>query len=363
MTDSSDLDRHQGAELPPLVVGLLDPRAYPHHVQDLKLVQTHVSYVFLTGPYAYKVKKPVDLGFLDFTTLEKRHFFCHEEVRLNRRLTRGMYLGVVPISRRGQEIVVGPGDEVLDYAVQMRQFPQERMMPKLLAAKRITPKTVERIARRIAAFHARAETGEAISQFGLPQAIAVNTEENFAQTRDYVNITIPERWYNFVADYTRKFLRDNEALFLRRIHEGRIRDCHGDLRSENICITNNGLYIFDCIEFNQRFRYADVASDLAFLAMDLDYRGRDDLSQVLVSTYEKATTNSELAQLLDFYKVYRAYVRGKVEGFRINQTEFTPEEQASARAVARRYFELAYRYAGGPPVPPNVGGPTQLSPA
>src|SRR3989304_1298972 len=157
MAESNDLDRPQGAELPPLIVALLDPRAYPHLVEGVELVQTHISWVFLTGPYAYKVKKPVDLGFLDFTTLDKRHFFCHEEVRLNRRLTRGMYLGVVPICRRGQAIVVGPGDEVLDYAVQMRQFPQERMMPTLLAAKRITPKTVERIARRIAAFHARTE--------------------------------------------------------------------------------------------------------------------------------------------------------------------------------------------------------------
>ena len=331
------------AKQPALVQALLKPETYPHHPQKVELAQTQMSFLFLTGDYVYKVKKPVDLGYLDYTTLEKRLFFCRQEIELNRRLCPDVYLEVVPIvSSRGQMSLGGEG-KVTEYAVKMRQLPGEQMMDRLLPQDLVTEDMVVRIAEKLAAFHDKARTSPDISAYGKLDAIMVNTEENFAQTEKYIGASITAQKYHRIKVYTDNFTESNKSLFDKRVKDGRIRDCHGDLHAAHVCISN-GIYIYDCIEFNDRFRYGDVASEVAFLAMDLDRFQRADLSQAFVNAYVRLSRDKELPQLLNFYKCYRAYVRGKVASFMLDDPHIPEEEKTSALAAARRYFELAESY-------------------
>lgn len=334
---------------PALVAGLLRPEAYPHRPRRVRLVETHISYVFLAGPYAYKVKKPVNFGFLDYSTLEKRRHFCEEEVRLNQALCPGTYLRVVPIVRTPTGLLVGGEGEPVEYAVLMRRLPVSRMLDRLVRRGRVDPEAVVRIARKVAAFHAASDHGPEIDRFGEPELIRFNWEENFAQTAPYIGRTIPRRWYEGIRRYVTGFLDTSAGLLLGRIGQGRIRDCHGDLRAESICV-ENGICIFDRIEFNDRFRYGDVAAEVAFLAMDLDALGRPDLGYLFAESYIEASGDRELRRLLPFYQCYRAYVRGKVTSFRLDQVE-TDAERRRIRRVARRYFRLAWDYARAPAGP------------
>jgi len=331
-------------QLPELVQALLDPKAYPETLpQGIELVQTQMSFVFLTDDYVYKVKKPVNLGYLDYTSLDRRRFYCHREVELNRRLCPDTYLGVVPITRdKGDTFVEGQG-EVIEYAVKMRRLPQEAMMDVLLANNQVSPQMVTSLAQKLVEFHQRAETNVNISAFGDLDAITKNTEENFTQTVEYIGRTISQAKYRHIKDYTDSFIEKNTPLFHKRITDGRIRDCHGDLHAAHICFTN-GICIYDCIEFNDRFRYCDVASEVAFLAMDLDHYGRADLSQSFVNAYVAQSRDEELLRLLNFYKCYRAYVRGKVESFKLDDPYIPEEEKARVLAVAKSYFDLAQSY-------------------
>ncbi len=330
-------------QLPEVVRALLDPKAYPDASQGVEIAQTQMSFVFLAGDYVYKVKKPVNLVYLDYTTLEKRHFYCQREVELNQRLCPDTYLGVVPITRnRGGIFVEGRG-EVIEYAVKMRRLPQEAMMNVLLAKNQVSTEMVTRVARKLAEFHQKAETNATISGFGDIDAITENTEENFDQTIKYIGKTISQEKYQHIKNYTRNFIESNASLFRKRLADGKIRDCHGDLHAAHICFTDN-ICIYDCIEFNERFRYCDVASEIAFLAMDLDHYGRADLSRSFVDAYVSFSQDKELPQLLSFYKCYRAYVRGKVESFKLDDPHISEEEKAKVLAVARKYFELAEEY-------------------
>lgn len=333
------------AELPPLVQALLSPEAYPHRPREIELVQTQMSFIFLAGDYAYKVKKAVDLGYLDYTTLDKRKHFCHQEVMLNRRLCPEAYLGVVQIADEKGRIVVEGKGEAMEYAVKMRRLPQERTMDNLLRRNQVSEEMVARVAGRMAEFHQKAESNKKISSFGDISVVVTNANENFAQTERYIGISIPREKYEAIKAYTQSFIERNDPLFRQRTKQGRIRDCHGDLHAAHICFTN-GICIFDCIEFNERFRYCDVASEIAFLAMDLDYHGRPDLSRHFVDAYVETSGDQELGQLLNFYKCYRAYVRGKVEGFKLDDPLISEEEKTSVLAIAKRYFELAESYIG-----------------
>jgi aminoglycoside phosphotransferase family enzyme len=328
---------------PALVEVLLKPETYPHHPQKVELVQTQMSFLFLTGDYAYKVKKPVNLGYLDYTTLEKRRFFCRQELELNRRLCPDAYLEVVPIvSRRGQIKLGGEGD-VIEYAVKMKQLPADRMMDKLLPLGLVTGEMVDRVAERLAAFHHNAVTSPEISDYGKPEAIKINTDENFTQTKKYIDISISSGTYSQIKAYTDNFLKSKKSLFHKRVKEGRIKDCHGDLHAAHVCISN-GIYIYDCIEFNDRFRYGDVASEVAFLAMELDRFRHADLSQAFVDAYVRISRDEDLPQLLNFYKCYRAYVRGKVTSFMLDDPYIPETEKTGLLAAARHYFELAKSY-------------------
>jgi hypothetical protein len=302
-----------------------------------------MSFLFLTGDYAYKVKKPVNLGYLDYTTLEKRQLFCQREVELNRRLCPNAYLAVVPITEDSVGAHVEGRGKAIEYAVKMRQLPQERMMDVLLPQDKVTKEMIARVAEKLAGFHQNAKTTPQIAAFGKLRTIRQNTDENFAQTEKYIGLSVSGTTYNHIKGYTDDFIDSNASLFDKRVKEGRIRDCHGDLHAAHVCFTAD-ICIYDCIEFNDRFRYSDVASEIAFLAMDLDRYRRSDLSKDLVDTYVKLAHDEELLKLLNFYKSYRAYVRGKVESFKLDDPLISEDEKARALETARKYFQLAESY-------------------
>jgi aminoglycoside phosphotransferase family enzyme len=322
---------------------LLNPQAYPHKPQKIELVQTQMSFIFLAGDFAYKVKKEVNLGYLDYTTLEKRHFFCHQELELNRRLCPGAYLAVVPIvEEKGGLRIEGRG-KAIEYAVKMKRLPQERMMDVLLPQGQVTPEMIARVAEKLVSFHQKAETNQEIAVFGKLDVIRQNTDENFAQTEKYIGTSITAEEYQHIKNYTDNFVDSNASLFDKRVREGKIRDCHGDLHAAHVCFTDD-ICIYDCIEFNDRFRYSDVASEIAFLAMDLDRYQQAGLSRHLVNTYVELSHDEELLKLLNFYKCYRAYVRGKVESFKLDDPCIPEGEKARILSVARSYFQLAESY-------------------
>lgn len=328
-----------------IVTALQNPEIYPEQPGKVELVQTHVSAIFLTGEHVYKVKKPVDFGFLNFTTLEKRKYYCHQEVELNRRLCPEVYLGVVEISFHKGQIFLGEGEgEIVEYAVLMKQLPQDCMMDRQLARGGITPALLHKIAAKAAHFHANAATNTEISSYGGIETIRKNVEENFTQTEKYVGLSLSPETFQDIRENNRLFMQVKLPLFQKRISSGKIRDCHGDLHLQHVCLTDE-ILIFDCIEFNQRFRYSDVAADIAFLLMDLDFHGYPLLSADLAASYLDMSRDWPLFLLLNFYKSYRAYVRGKVISFRLDDPGISSEEKDSAQEEARRYFRLAQHYA------------------
>ncbi len=321
---------------------LMKPEAYEEDPGNIEMVQTHLSVVFLTRDFVYKLKKAVNFGFLDFTTLEKRHFFCEKELKLNRRLCGDMYLEVVPINKASFVKIKGEG-ETVEYSVKMKRMPQEKIMSKLLEENKVDDKIVDRIARIIAEFHSKAETNKRISMFGSLATIETNWSENFEQTEEFIGKTISSEDFNLIRDKVAGFIKKNTVLFKKRISESLVRDCHGDIHSGNIFVTDR-IYIFDAIEFNERFRYSDVAADIAFLAMDLDFKKRTDLSNFFVRKYVEYSRDQELPKLLPFYKCYRAFVRGKVTSFKLNDFNINIEEKNAATDEARSYFKLASSY-------------------
>ncbi|MBW2171961.1 MAG: AAA family ATPase [Deltaproteobacteria bacterium] len=320
------------------------PEFYPHHVRAVQQRETHISKVFLTGDYAYKVKKPVSLGFLDFATLRNRRHFCLRELSLNRRLTSNVYLDVLPITwQDGKYYLAGPGSPI-EYTLKMRQLSADRSMLRLLHKGKINTEALQALAGVLSRFHAQAPTGGHINTFGEWEAVWANCEENFQQTEGFVAKILPERTYQIIRAATRSFLRRWRDLFQNRVEMGRIRDCHGDLRTGHIYFVD-GIQVIDCIEFNERFRYSDIASDLAFLAMDLDHEGYSDVSQNLLAAYVQHTKDQNVFVLLDFYKCYRAFVRVKVNCLRLHEGGLSTSEYDRILEDTYRYMELAYRYA------------------
>jgi aminoglycoside phosphotransferase family enzyme len=326
-----------------VVEALMKPEAYDEQPGRIEMIQTHISFVFLTSKFVYKVKKAVDLGFLDFTTLEKRQFFCQKELELNKRLCGGMYLEVVPINRSNVIKIKGEG-ETVEYAVKMKRMPQEKMMNKLLEENKVDDELVDELAKIIAGFHSKAETNKRISEFGSFVIIETNWKENFEQTRRFVGRTISMKDFKLVLERVDDFMKKTASFFQKRAEGGRVRDCHGDIHSGNIFVADR-IYIFDAIEFNERFRYSDVASDIAFLAMDLDFKGRTDLSNFFVKRYVEYSRDRGLTKILPFYKCYRAYVRGKVANFKLEDPNVRCEEKRAAMKEAKTYFKLASTYA------------------
>lgn len=330
---------------PDLLESMMNPDFYPHKPSCVEFIQTHISNVFIAGDFVYKVKKPVNFGFLDFTTLERRKFYCEEELRLNKRLAPSIYLDVIPLSLdENNKIVPGGNGHIIDYAVKMKKLPADRMLKILLINGEADKEVMDGIARKIAAFHKNAETGGRIDEMGSIAIIRHNHEENFIQTEKYINITIPSFQYNFIKDYVDTFLAEKNELLKKRVADHKIRDCHGDLHLEHICIADE-IIIFDCIEFNERFRFSDVAAEAAFLTMDLDYNGYHEQAESFVKSYLKYSCDTDMLILLNFYRCYYAYVRGKVTSFRLDQKDLPDEERSQIEKTAKRYFDLAYTYA------------------
>jgi len=322
----------------------MDPAAYPEPTSEVELVQTHISWVFLTDGHAYKMKKPVDLGFLDFTTLRRRHHYLKQELILNRRLCPTIYLAVVPVTASKQGVKVGSRGDPVEYLLKMVRLPQECMMNEVADRGELTAEHLDRLVAVLAPFYREAATGPHINRYGEPGVITYNHEENFARMKSQVGDLLSMELFQEIRDFARGFLAQQRGLLRRRLKEGRIRDCHGDLHMANICLAN-GIYVFDCIEFNPRFRYGDVAADVAFLAMDLDFHNLAEFSRHFAAGFAEASGDEELFMLLNFYKCYRACVRGKVMGLAAGEPEATPEEQRRARDAARAYYALAGAYA------------------
>lgn len=333
------------SELPPLVRALLQPGAYPHSPDRVEFIQTHVSYVFLAGEYAYKVKKPVNFGFLDYSTPGKRRYYCQQEVRLNRRLCDGVYLGVVPVREEGERIVVNGGSgPIVDYAVWMRRVPHERMLDRLIERGAATPRMAEMVAERLAPFHSEAETSPAIARYG-DWAIRYNHRENVAQWVPYVGRTLTAEQHRALTAYAEAFFARKAEVLQRRVKELRIRRVHADLRADAVLIGDDGVCIMDCVEFNRRINLLDVARDVGFFDMDLKYRGRPDLAAAFLRAYQKRAKDRDLPDVLPFYAYYSACVRGKVENFMLDVPGLTARERREAARRARRYFALAADYA------------------
>jgi aminoglycoside phosphotransferase family enzyme len=333
------------SELPELIQALLDPRAYPDPPARVEMRQTQISYVFLTRNHVYKIKKPVDMGFLDYTTLEKRLYYCRKEVELNRRLCADVYLDVVPVTNDNGRYIIGGRGRVEEYTVKMRRLPQDAMMDVLLKQDKVTPEMVGRVAAALAKFHGKAATGGDIGKFGSIETIRQNTLENLTHEGVVKNVGIiisPETRSHIMA-YINGFTEKNLVLFKKRVADGRIRDCHGDLHATHICF-DKGIRIYDCIEFNDRFRYCDVAAEVAFLAMDMDHFGRTDLSDSFIEAYVSKSGDKELMKLLNFYKCYRAGVRGKVGCFQYDDPYISAGEKEKILADAQSYFKLAESY-------------------
>ena len=327
-----------------LIAALMDPAAYPEPTGRVDLIQTHISWVLITDDFAYKVKKPVDLGFLNFTTLRRRHHYLQEELILNRRLCPEIYLEVLPITVQGERVRVGGQGRPVDYILKMVRLPQNRMMDEVADRGELRREHLDRIISRLVPFYEQAATGPRINKYGEPAIIAYNHEENFSRTANLAGQMFPRELFQEIRDFARSFLSRHRDLFLKRIREGRIRDCHGDLHMKNICLAD-AIYVFDCIEFNPRFRYGDVAADIDFLAMDLDFHGLRDLSRYFVERFAAAYRDLDLLQMLDFYKCYRAYVRGKIHAFTAQDPVQPPETRDQALKTARAYFDLAGEYA------------------
>ena len=327
----------------PLIAFLQSASSYPHRPQEVRLIQTHISWVFIASPFVFKVKKPVNLGFLDFSTLEKRHYFCQRELELNRRLCPDTYLGVVPIYKSGANFSFAAEGEIAEYSLKMRELPHGWFLRELLAKGLIGETEINRVIACLQRFYEAETPTPEIEQWGETEKLRISTDENFAQTEQFSGKTISVVALETIRHFTNSFYAANDRLFRERIQQHRILDCHGDLHLDHVHMTPEATTIFDCIEFNDRFRFIDVANDVAFLAMDFDFEGRHELGNLLLRNAARAFQDPAMLKLTNFYKCYRAFVRGKVESIQAISQQPAQSEEHTKRAA--RYFRLALRYA------------------
>jgi hypothetical protein len=334
---------------------MLRPESYAEPPRSVELRQTHISWVFLADDWVYKVKKPVRFDFLDYSTLARRLFFCREEVRLNARLAPGIYWGAVPILAGEGKVRVCAGRDalghwpVVEYAVKIRRLPAGDLLDARLRDGRLGMEEIRAVACRIAAFHQQASTAGA-DRFGTPEAVLASILDDLRETAERCGGVFPEAERREIEGFYRSFSAEHRDLFARRLAEGRIREGHGDLRAEHVCL-GDPIVIVDCIEFSERLRTIDVASDIGFLAMDLDRLGESSLARGLLTAYAECSGDPGVVELFPFYGCYRALVRGKVETLKSLEPEVDPDERNDARLRARRYFRTAVRYARGAPRP------------
>lgn len=331
-------------DFPRLVAGLRRPAAYPAGLVGIDGVvehlETHISHVFLAGDRAYKLKKPVNLGFLDFSTRERRHDFCREELRLNRRLAPELYLGLIAVTGTPDQPRLGGAGPVLEYAVEMRRFHQRDRLDHCV----LTPDLIDRLAARLAAFHAGLPPAAADSPYGTPEAVLAPMLENFRQIRARSLGAECQAGLDRLEDWIRARWRELTPVIARRRGLGRVRECHGDLHRGNIALVAGEPLFFDALEFAPQLRWIDTASELAFLLMDLEEAGEGPLARRLLNVYLEQSGDYGALQVLDLYQVYRALVRAKVLAIRLGQGELSPEEDAADHQACAGYLALAASY-------------------
>ena len=329
-----------------LIQAIQDHAEFDHPVDKFELVETHISYVLLTGPYAYKFKKPLNLGFLDFSTLEQRRFYCEEELRLNRRLAPELYIDVIPVTGSERHPTLGGHDPAIEYAVKMVQFPNGAELNRVLDAGRLADSHIDELAMQLVAFHESAVTAPAADRFGSPDCIREQVLANFSQIRPVIqgDDKYSDR-LNQLEAWTINTLEWFNPLFKERKYEGCVKECHGDLHLGNIALHNGKLVIFDCIDFSQELRWIDVMSEAAFLIMDLHARKQPALAQRFLNAYLQTGGDYGGLSLLRFYYIYRALVRCKVACIRLNQSDLTQSARDKEIDKYRGYLDLAYDYS------------------
>ena len=320
---------------------LLCAEAWPHPVRGLRLVETHISWVFLTGDYAYKVKKPLDLGFLDFSTLERRRHACDEELRLNRRLAPDLYLAVIPIDVANGRLRAGGSGEPVEYAVRMRQFPDHALLADELAGGRLTAGDMRELACSIAVFHAGLPPTPAGSAAGRPEQVWAPIEQSLAQLAELGAGDSLEGGLPALSATLRRRLEALAPLLQQRATAGMIRECHGDLHLGNLVRLDRGIAAFDALEFDPALRWTDVMAEVAFLLMDLCVRDSQDLAMTFLNEYLSRTGDYTGAALLPLYLAYRALVRAKV-------TLLAPAADDRARSRAAAQVNQLLRFARNP---------------
>ena len=318
---------------------------YPHSVvESIEHIQTHVSHVFLTGDYAYKLKKAVNFGFLDFSTLDRRQHFLQEEIRMNSAIAPELYLEVLPITQSGDKYILAGEGEAVEYVLKMRQFPQEHLFINLFTAGKLDIEQMEELGKIVAQFHSQAETNEHIRSFGTVAKIREAFDENYQQTEKYIGIAQTQQQFDETKAYTDKFFAEKEALFQTRIENNQIKECHGDLHLKNICLWQNKIQLFDRIEFNEPFRFVDVMYDVAFAVMDLEARDRQDFANAFLNTYLEQTGDWLGLQLLYLYLSRQAYVRAKVTSFLLDDPGIPDTVKQEAAKTAADYYQQAWAY-------------------
>lgn len=337
-----------------LIAALQRPDRFPHPVDGFTVLETHISYVLLTGPFAYKFKKPVDLGFLDFSTLEKRRFYCHEELRLNRRLAPELYEAVVGITGSPDQPVLEGAGIPIEYAVRMRQFAADARLDLVSDRGGLTEKHIDQLAADVAAFHRRAPAAAPESLFGTPEAVEARVMQNFEQIRAHCDD--PElllRLQPLHAWSTAAIEEIRDDLELRR-RDGWIRECHGDMHLANMALIDDRVVIFDALEFSEDLRWIDPLSEIAFVCMDLEHRGHQTLARRFLNDYVEAANDYQSLNLFRYYLVYRAMVRAKVAAIAAHQHQQDPGRRARELATLAGYLDRAAAYCANPERAPLI---------
>jgi len=324
-----------------LLQALKNPALYRHSVTHFQIIETHISWVLLTGPFAYKIKKPIDLGFVDFSTLEKRRAYCLEEVRLNTRLAPELYLGVVPISGSPECPILHSDTQPIEYAVQMRQFPLEATLDHVVARGELEHTHLDQLAIDIARFHATIAVADAMSPFGTPQMISKIVQEVIEQFSDRADFSLPQESAQNVIAWISSEHERQVASFTARKEHGYVRECHGDMHLANLVLLHDHVVPFDGIEFSERLRWIDVMNDLAFPVMDCLARGRPESAYRLLNAYLEQTGDYEGMCVFRYYQVYRALVRVKVASISVNQSKNDQERNLVFVEQLHRYLTVA----------------------
>jgi len=327
-----------------LIQAMLHADFYNHHVDACELIETHISWVILTGEYVYKIKKPVNLGFLDFSTLDKRKFFCDEELRLNKRLAPEIYLDVVKVIESQNNLVLNGDGKVIEYAVKMRQFQQYMQFDHLLSRNELTREMIEATAGLLAEFHQSISIAERETNYGNPEQVYQPVAENFSQIKERLFEKNTLKLVSTIETWSEKQFSQLKNIFLQRKKNNFIRECHGDLHLRNIAWYQNNPLAFDCLEFNENFRWIDVVSEIAFLIMDLDDHQQNIFARILLNKYLELTGDYSGCRVLQFYLVYRAMVRAKVDAIRASQEGIDKHEKIEALDECQSYLELAENY-------------------